>query len=338
MGEHLLCTQGVRGSNPLVSTNPILTRVSADLAPPEEPQKAGAHPRQPFRAAVEAFLLGRRVANCSLRTLEIYETNLGRFGRALAMQTLEEAESLAVQRYLTSLQGRLKPVSIHQHFRTLKAFFAWSSEVGLLPANPMRGLAMRPPKTLPRVPEDAHVQKLLQACLDTFEGRRNRALIALLADSGLRISEALHLRIEDVNFATRTISVRGGKGGKDGVGFFGAEAAQLVRAWLARRVEARPEDYLFADRAGRCLVRNHATHVLHRLSVKAGLPRKIGPHALRHYAATSILRQTGDLELVRQVLRHESLTMALRYARLTRPDVSAKFRRASPLDNLRAGR
>lgn len=59
---------------------------------------------------------------------------------------------------------------------------------------------------------------------------------------------------------------------------------------------------------------------------------------LRHYAATSIFRQTGDLELVRQVLRHESLAMALRYAHLTKPDVSAKFRRASPLDNLRAGR
>jgi len=55
-------------------------------------------------------------------------------------------------------------------------------------------------------------------------------------------------------------------------------------------------------------------------------------------AATSILRQTGDLELVRQVLRHENLAMALRYAHLTKPDVSAKFRRASPLDNLRVGR
>jgi integrase/recombinase XerC len=314
------------------------TRVSADLAPPAGAEKAGAHPGQSFRAAVEAFLLSRRVGNCSSRTLEVYEANLTRFERTLAIQTLEDAGSLAIQRYLTSLHDRMKPVSVHQHFRTLKTFFAWASEVELLATNPMRGFAMRIPKTLPRVPEGGDVQKLLRACPDTFEGRRNRALIALLADSGLRVSEALHLRIEDVNFATRTLSVRGGKSGKDGVGFFGAEAAKLIRAWLAKRVEVRPEDYLFVDRAGRGLVRHHATHILHRLSVKAGLPRKVGPHALRHYAATSILRQTGDLELVRQVLRHESLAMALRYAHLTRPDVSAKFRRASPLDNLRAGR
>jgi site-specific recombinase XerD len=202
----------------------------------------------------------------------------------------------------------------------------------------MRSLHSRAPKTLPRVPEDEEVRKLLTACPDTFEGRRNRALIALLADSGLRISEALRLRIEDVNFATRTLSVKGGKGQKDRVGFFGAETAQHLRSWLSKRRDAHPEDYLYLDRKGRSLTRSHAVHILHRLSVKASLPRKIGPHALRHYAATSILRQTGDLELVRQVLRHETLAMALRYAQLTKPEISAKFRRASPLDNLRAGR
>jgi len=213
-----------------------------------------------------------------------------------------------------------------------------TEQADLLQAHPMRGIAMRVPKTLPTVPEDDAVRRLLAACPDTFEGRRNKALVALLADSGLRISEALRLRIEDMSFAARTIHVRGGKGGKDGVGFFGAEAAQCLRAWLARRLDVRPEDFLFCDRQDRGLTRSHGTHILHNLSKKAGLSRKIGPHALRHYAATAILRQTGDLELVRQVLRHESLAMALRYARLTRPDVSAKFRRASPLDNLKAGR
>jgi site-specific recombinase XerD len=246
--------------------------------------------------------------------------------------------SLAVLSYLGGLRKQIKPVSAHQHFRTLKTFFNWCLETGLLREHPMRGLNMKMPKTLPRVPEDNDVRNLLIACPDTFEGRRNRALIALLADSGLRISEALRLRIEEVNFGARTIAVRGGKGAKDGVGFFGAEAAQYIRTWLARRREARPEDHLFVDRSARSLTRHAATHILHRLSARAGLSHKVGPHALRHYAATSILKQTGDLELVRQVLRHESLTMALRYAHLTKPDVSAKFRRASPLDNLRAGR
>src|SRR6202022_315127 len=110
--------------------------------------------------------------------------------------------------------------------------------------DPHASITMRIPRILPRVPEDQSVRQLLQTCSQTFEGRRNRALVALLADSGLRISEALRLRIEDVSFSTRTLDVRGGKGGKDGVGFFGAEAAHLLRAWLAARREATPEDYL----------------------------------------------------------------------------------------------
>jgi site-specific recombinase XerD len=329
----MLHTHEAAGSSPAPPTSPHLERTFAFSPPSKSPSKACALPQN----AVEAFLLSRRVANCSHHTIAVYERNLGKFVRTLSTD-LGVCTSLDVQRYLSGLSQRLKPISTHQHFRTLRTFFTWCVETGVLQAHPMRGLSMQLPKTLPTVPEDDHVRRLLQSCSDAFEGRRNRALIALLADSALRISEALRLRIEDVNFATRTVMVRGGKGAKDGVGFFGSEAAQYLRVWLTKRMDGRPEEYLFVDRSGRSLRRDYATHTLHKLSVRAGLPRKVGPHALRHYAATSILRQTGDLELVRQVLRHESLTMALRYARLTKPDVSAKFRRASPLDNLRAGR
>ena len=251
---------------------------------------------------------------------------------------MPEVESLAVQRYLTTLQDKMKAVSVHQHFRTLRTFFRWCVDAGLLRESPMRGLAMRSPKTLPRILEDEDVRRLLLNCPESFEGRRNKALIALLADSGLRISEALRLRIEDLNFGTRTLLVSGGKGQKDGAGFFGAETAQVLRSWLQSRRDAVPEDFLFTDRLGRPLSRDYGTHLLHKLSLRAGLSRKVGHHALRHYAATSILKQTGDLELVRQVLRHETLAMALRYAHIAKPEISRKFRRASPLDNLRAGR
>ena len=297
----------------------------------------GLHAASATTEAVETFLLSRQVMGCTAATLAFYRETLGRF--ATALPTLGECAPLAVQSYLTALRdGRRAAVTVHKHFRALRAFCSWAHDVGLFPESPLRGLVMKAPRTLPRVPEDEHVRRILLACPETFEGRRNRALVATLADSGLRISEALRLRIESVNFAARTLMVRSGKGQKDSIGFFGSETAQYLRGWLARRKDAHPEDYLFTDQHGRSLTRSHAAHILHRLSDRAGLPHRIGPHALRHYAATSILRQTGDLELVRQVLRHESLAMALRYAHLTKPDVSAKFRRASPLDNLRAGR
>ncbi len=189
-----------------------------DSTPLEGPQKAGDHPVVSFEAALESFLLSRRVSNCSPRTVDGYAGVLRRCAHALGVHDPHDFTTLGIQHYLTRLGETVKPVSVHHCFRPLKTFFRWCVEVGLLADNPVRGITIRVPRSLPRVPEDDDVRRLLQACPPTFEGRRNRALVALLADSGLRISEALRLRIESVNFSARTLDVRGGKGGKDGVG------------------------------------------------------------------------------------------------------------------------
>lgn len=254
------------------------------------------------------------------------------------MESCAEMTAAAVQGYLNELTT-MAAISRHKHFRTLRAFFNWAVAAGLLDErqNPLRGFHMRIPKTLPRVPEGSVVRALMAACGDTWEGTRNKTLVGLLADSGLRIGEALRLRVEDVHLGERTLSVKSGKGNKDRTGFFNATAAGLLRAWISRP-GVEPEDWLFADRSGRPLGRGWGTHLLHKLSRRAKLPRRWGPHSLRHFAATSILKQTGDLELTRRVLGHESLAMALRYSTLAQVDVSRKFRRASPLDDLMAGR
>ncbi len=288
--------------------------------------------------AVEAFMLSRRVMNCSARTLALYTAILARFVRGVGVAAIADVGSLAVQAYLTGLRATMSAVTAHQHFRVLRTLFNWCVETGALAESPMRGIEMRCPKTLPRVPEDDAVRRLMAACGDSFEGKRNRALVALLADSGLRASEALRLRIEDIRFGERTLTVKAGKGGKDGTGFFGAECAHLLRSWLAVRGDAQPEDFIFTSRTGRSLTRTHALHIMHNLSVRAKLPRKVGCHQLRSYAATSILKASGDLELVRQVLRHETLAMSLKYAAIAQPEIARKFRRASPVDSLRAGR
>lgn len=305
----------------------------------EVPMIRPASPSLPqcMTGAIDKFLLNRRARGCTARTLEIYERNLRRFAHVM-IDDLTACMTPAVQRYLADLRGQMKPISLHQHYRCLRTFFAWTAEVGLLVENPMRGLTMMVPKTLPRVPHDDEVRRLLTACTTTFEGIRNRAVVALLADSGLRISEALRLRVEDIDLGERTVRVRSGKGQKDGITYFAAAAAGFLRAWLNRHPDLSPESLLFCTRQAHHLTRHHATHILHRLSTRAGLSAKIGPHALRHYAGTSILRRTGDLNLVRQVLRHETLAMALRYTHLANPEIGAKFRRASPLDNLLSGR
>jgi site-specific recombinase XerD len=285
--------------------------------------------------AVAAFLRSREALGATPATLRTYRANLERFTGAAGVEDLAGLTTEALEGYLSDLWATMQPVSVHQHFRTLRTFCRWCVRTSRLPADLMAGIAMRCPKTLPRVPDDDAIRRLLAACDNSPEGRRNRALIALAADSGLRKEELRRLRLGDVDQGARTLRVHQGKGRKDGLGFFGEATASMLRAWLTVHPDPRPACFLFVTRAADQLGPWAPVRILHRLSRRAGLDRPIGPHALRHYAATAVWRRSGDLELVRRVLRHETLTMALRYVRVTESDLAAKFAVASPLDHLR---
>ena len=233
-------------------------------------------------------MLTKRVAGCTEATLRVYAWWLGRLLAEVPILT-----PLAVRGFFARLQERgLSPSRQHQAYRTLKTFFRWCVETGALTDTPLRGFTMRTPKTLPDVPTDDELLAVIAACPDTLEGLRNRALILALADSGLRASELLRLLVEDWRTADRGLFVRGGKGRKDRVAFIGPTTTRALKAWLARHPVPSPESYLFCDREGRPLKYRHLVQILHRLSAKAGLPthRRLHPHALRHFAATSWLR------------------------------------------------
>lgn len=182
---------------------------------------------------------------------------------------------------------------------------------------------MRLPKTLPDVPTDDEVRAVLAACTATLEGIRNRALLLVLADAGLRAAELLRLLVEDWRALDRGLFVRAAKGRKDRVAFIGPTTTRALKAWLARHPHPTPEAFLFCDRAGRPLQHRHLVQILHRLSRKTGLPahRRLHPHALRHYAATSWLRNGAGLDEVRRLLGHESLSTTVRYSSLVGADL-----------------
>jgi len=326
--EHRLPKPRVVGSNPIARSNPVLTRVSAVSPPPEPREKANAHP---FRETVEAFLLTKQVAGCTQATLRTYRWWLERI-----LVKVTELTPLTVRTFFAGLQSH-SPSHQHQAYRTLKTFCRWAVEVVVLREDPPRGFTMRTPKTLPDVPTDDELRAVLAACPDTLEGTRNRTLILTLADSGLRASEVLRLLIEDWRAPDRGLFVRAGKGRKDRVAFIGPTTTRALKAWLARHPVPSPETFMFVDRRGRPLKPRHLVQILHRLSTKAGLGanRRLHPHALRHFAATSWLRSGVGLDEVRRLLGHESLTTTLRYSSLVGADLQRAHRKAGAIERLR---
>jgi site-specific recombinase XerD len=278
-------------------------------------------------------LLTKQVGGCTADTLHTYRGWLERF-----MAAGPEATVLSVRGFFVRLQERgLSASRRHQAYRTLRTFFNWCVEAGVLQDTPLRGFTMRTPKTLPDVPTDEDLRMVLAACTDTVEGLRNRAMVLVLADCGLRANELLHLLIEDWRPADRGLFVRAGKGRKDRVAFIGPTTTRTLKTWLARHPRPAPEAFLFCDREGRPIKYRHLVTILHRLSAKADLPRhhRLHPHALRHFAATSWLRGGAGLDEVRRLLGHESLNTTLRYSSLVGADLQRAHKMAAAIERLR---
>ncbi len=161
-------------------------------------------------------------------------------------------------------------------------------------------------------------------------------MILVMADAGLRVGEVLRLLVEDLNAQERSLFIRSGKGQKDRVSFIAPTTVRAIRDYLAMRPQLSREDWLFVNAKNRPLQRRHVVQILHRLSAKAGLPssRRLHPHALRHFAATSWLRNGMGLDQVRRLLGHASLNTTLRYSSLVAADLQQAHKDASAIERI----
>jgi integrase/recombinase XerC len=297
----------------------------------------------------EAYLSEER--RFSPATVRAYRSDLDRFAsfweKEFAHQDagktpLKAIDALAVRSHLASLhRGRLANRSLSRHLSTLRSFFRWACRQGHLAKNPARGLpAPRVPKSLPRAMTLADTDSLLDAPEEGSFTERDRALFELLYATGLRVSEAAGLDLEDMDFSARMARVVG-KGGKERIVPFGEEAEASLRDYLPRRAERRRkydlggepgsgEEPLFVNaRGGRLTTRSMARLLKRRLRA-AGLPAEISPHALRHTFATHLLSAGADLRAIQELLGHASLSTTQKYTHLDAARLREVYQRAHP--------
>ena len=295
----------------------------------------------------EAYVADAR--RYSPRTVRAYRSDLDRFagfwegdfGEGSAAKTpLSRVDTLAVRSYLASLhRGRLASRSLARHLSTLRSFFRWACREGHLDKNPARALpAPRLPKTLPRAMTLPDTERLLAADEDAPFPERDRALFELLYATGMRVSEAAGLDLEDVDFASRLLRVVG-KGNKERIAPFGETAEDALAAYLPARAARRKKgragenddgEPLFVNaRGGRLTTRSMARLLKHRLRA-AGLPAEISPHALRHSFATHLLEAGADLRAIQELLGHASLSTTQKYTHLDAARLREVYRRAHP--------
>jgi site-specific recombinase XerD len=163
------------------------------------------------------------------------------------------------------------------------------------------------------------VQRLLLAAKgEKLEDLRDRAILELLFSTGLRVSELIHLNIENVNLRSGEFSVRG-KGDKIRLVFLSASAKNALNDYLNRRHDVLPALFVNRVRSKEVdrLTPRSVERIVKRRATEAGIVKKVTPHTLRHSFATDLLRNGADIRSVQAMLGHSSITTTQIYTHVT---------------------
>ena len=167
------------------------------------------------------------------------------------------------------------------------------------------------------------VLALMKACSQRAPtGIRNRALVAVLWRSGLRISEALELELRDVDLDAGSLRVRHGKGDRSRTVGVDEQTTALLARWLDRRQrldEVGPRAPVFCTLRGAQIDSSYIRRLLPRLAARAGVQKRVHAHGLRHTHAAELAREGTPINVIRDALGHTSLAVTDRYLRDVAP-------------------
>lgn len=284
------------------------------------------------------------VVTDSKHTQNAYERDISRFLQFLAQEGIEdlhEVDRILIMNYITRLRtGELTTVAISnatlaRNLAALRSFYYFLIEFYQFEDNPF--LMMKGIKTEKKLPEFLFYNEieLLLDSIDTHNplGVRNRALFELMYASGLRVSEASGLKLNNIDFTSQVLRVSG-KGDKERLIPFHDEAAYWLQNYLqvvrGSYQTAESGETVFLNKNGRQITSRGIQYVLDQLAAGCGLQMKVHPHMLRHSFATHLLDNGADLRVVQELLGHENLSTTQIYTHVTSDRLRSAYTAAHP--------
>jgi len=310
-------------------------------------------------AAYELFITDRLNRGVKPVTLKWYEVRLRplleRYGnypvntltlgdlRAYIISLREQAELFASGRSRhPAVPGQRSLWTVRGHVQALRSFFKWvyeESECGLIPAkNPgLRLKSPMPPIRRDNAVDPDVVKKMFVAAGKSQEGIRNRAFLAMLWDTGARLSEVLGLRLADVDMRRRRAMVIG-KFDKARYVPFTPITADLIQQWLSIRPKGGSNLFCsLGNTPGKPLTMSGVYWMIRRLKKKAGLEddTRANPHAFRHGFARQFRRAGGNLWDLKEILGHTHIDITIGFYAVADEERIAKIHEQfSPMRNL----
>lgn len=269
-----------------------------------------------FSEAVDHFLEYLRVDDGkAASTIERYREHLASMADTFGDVAVPALRGEHISRYRRKLlDAGLQPTTIGARLACLRSFLRYLLEI--------RGLAVFPPERIkrPRIPKRAvtylsreEVRRLIAAVpTTTFRGLRDRALLEVFISTGIRLSEAVNLDRDDIDWRAGQVTVIG-KGDKQRNVYLTATAGGALVEYLKYRYDGEPALFVAQGDIPRRLNEKSVWKALRRYGLLAGLSKRVHPHMLRHTVATTLLANGCPIGHIQALLGHSSLTTTCRY-------------------------
>ena len=252
------------------------------------------------------------------------------------ISSFNQTNKVLVNNYFVFLRGKgLEINSISRNLVAVKMFYRFLLMEGLIKEDITSLIEFpRVSKKLPHVLSLREINLLLdQANFKGNLGLRNQAILELFYATGMRVSELIYLKINDINMENCMLKCLG-KGSKERIIPFGNKAYQSLNLYLDRvrpkLVKNPDEDTLFLNSRGERLSRQGVFYLVKLYAHKARIEKKVTPHTLRHTLATHLLENGADLRSVQEMLGHSDISTTQIYTHVSRKWVSEEYYRAFP--------
>lgn len=223
--------------------------------------------------------------------------------------------------------------SVSRRLASMRSFFRFAQREGLVQNNPAKPLRNpRPDRKLPHFLTNDEISRLLETPPATTNlGIRDRAILETMYSAGLRVSEAVGLNDQDIDWHAGVLRVRG-KGKRERLAPLGSFAARALRRWfeVRQRKDDSPNGPTFTNRFGKRLTTRSVGRMLEKHIQKAGLDQRTSPHTLRHSFATHLLDRGADIRSVQELLGHKSLVTTQIYTHVSTAGLRDVYERAHP--------
>lgn len=251
-----------------------------------------------------------------------YENDLRQFEKHLRKFDLDyvDVSSSDAREYVRTLMEKFKERSMLRKLSALRMFYDFLMRRGDIDFNPFEDISLkRNEKRLPSVLTEHEVAMLLSLNGDDFLSKRDHMLFLFIYSTGARISEALSVNIDDIEWSERRIRIQG-KGNKMRFLFLNKSVVSQLKDYIAKREEyiyPEKEDALFIGKNKARLTFSTVHLIFDNARVKLNLDKNLSPHTLRHSFATHMMDHGADIRFIQELLGHESISTTQIYTHVS---------------------